>query len=84
MSQSLLVGAAVENLERRDFILVLFDEFFKRLHKIGSPISAILGNTSNKQLVFANGVDDLLKGFLEVDKALAQLGVRDDWLGCLR
>jgi len=66
-----------------DFVLVLFNECLERFYKIGSAIPAILGNSSRRAVGLCYGVDDLLKGFLEIDKALAQLGVRDDWLGCL-
>jgi hypothetical protein len=64
VGDTLLVRAAVENLESRDLIFVFFDEFLERLHQMCSPVPAILGNSRRQELVFADGVNDLLEGSL--------------------
>ena len=69
------VGAAVEDLEGGDLVLVVLDELPERLDGLLGPVGGVLGELAGDDPVLAGLVDDLLVGPLHVGEQFADLGL---------
>ena len=58
--QPLFVGLAVENLKRRDFVFVRFDEIFERLDDVAGARQSVGAEACFDDLVLADVVDGQL------------------------
>src|ERR1035441_1443902 len=70
--ESLLVRLAVEQLQGRDLILVLGYELLEGGDDAPGLLFGALVNSGGNELVFADGVDDLLVGLLDLGELLPE------------
>src|SRR5437773_6475893 len=76
LGETLFVGAAVKNLQRRDLNFVLVDVFAERGSELGARLRALLSPAGVNQGVAGNDVNGLVGSLLNFLEQVAEIGIR--------